>query len=191
MSAPTIRVADPERDATAIAAIYRPIVLETATSFEVDPPSSEEMSNRVRSTLETYPWIVAEQAGEVVAYAYGSRLRARSAYRFSVEVSVYLAERARGRGLGRRIYDALLRVLEDLGYANAYAGIALPNEASVRLHESMGFRSIGVFERVGFKRGAWHDVSWWQLELQPGTLEAPESFSDLSDSRLGSLLGGH
>jgi phosphinothricin acetyltransferase len=119
------------------------------------------------------PWLVAERDGGVTGYAYASPHRARAAYRWGADVSVYLDERERGRGSGRALYGALLPVLRDLGYTGAYAGITLPNPASVALHESMGFSLVGVYRRVGYKLGGWHDVGWWQLVLADPLPEVP------------------
>src|SRR4051812_47636168 len=125
------------------------------------------------------PWLVASRDGAVVGYAYASRHRARRAYRWSVEVSVYLRESEQGRGTGRALYDELLDVLRGLGYVRALAGITLPNEQSVGLHEAMGFEPIGIFRGVGFKHGQWHDVGWWQLSLCDPTAapEEPKAWS--------------
>ena len=151
-------------DAAAVAAVYAPYVLETVASFEAEPPTPEEMAERIAGG---HVWLVAELAGQVVGFAYGGPHRARPAYRWSVEVSVYLAPQATGRGLGRALYGELLPLLGRLGYVSAYAGITLPNAASVGLHEAMGFTAVGAFVDVGFKHGEWHDVGWWQLALQP------------------------
>lgn len=164
-----IRLATPD-DASAIAGIYRPIVERTTISFEAVAPTHGEMRQRVIETLTLYPWLVLEDAAEILAYAYGSRHRPRAAYQWSVETSVYVDERHRGRGLGRRLYTTLFELLTAQGFANAYAGIALPNPASVTLHERMGFRRIGVFPRVGFKLGEWWDVGWWHRPLLEGTV---------------------
>jgi phosphinothricin acetyltransferase len=164
-----IRLATPD-DAPAIAGIYRPIVEGTTISFEAIAPTEAEMRQRVTETLTVYPWLVLEDAGGVLAYAYGCRHRARAAYQWSVETSVYVDERHRGRGLGRRLYATLLELLAAQGFANAYAGIALPNPASVALHERIGFRRIGVFPRVGYKFGEWWDVGWWYRPLSERTV---------------------
>ncbi len=160
-------------DVAAILAIYAPIVRETAISFEVEVPTAAEMQQRIEVTMRTLPWLVAEAGGEVRGYAYASKHRERAAYQWSVDVSVYVAPEARRIGIARALYEPLLGILEDLGYSSAFAGIALPNEASVRFHESMGFRPIGVYRKVGYKQGAWHDVGWWQRELRDYGL-APE-----------------
>ncbi|MBI1340053.1 GNAT family N-acetyltransferase [bacterium] len=153
-------------DADDFAAIYRPIVENTFISFEETAPSAADMMQRIVTTLETHPWLVAEEAGAVIAYAYATPHRARAAYRWSCDVSVYVAAHARRRGLASDLYRRLLATLVNQGFANAFAGIALPNDASVGVHERMGFRAIGVYPRVGLKKGAWRDVGWWGLPLQ-------------------------
>jgi phosphinothricin acetyltransferase len=168
-----VRVAT-EGDAGAVQAIYAPEVAATAISFEVDPPSADEMRTRIRETLRTHPWFVCEEAGHVLGYAYASPHRPRAAYRWSVDVSVYIDRSARRRGMGRALYAPLFRILARQGYQTAYAGITLPNAGSVGLHEAMGFRLIGVYEAVGYKLGAWHDVGWWALGLGPRPAEPAE-----------------
>ncbi|HKR22042.1 MAG TPA: arsinothricin resistance N-acetyltransferase ArsN1 family B [Pyrinomonadaceae bacterium] len=159
-----IRLATPA-DAADVLAIYAPIVRDTAISFELVPPTVTQMQERIESTLDQLPWLVAEEAQHVVGYAYASRYRQRAAYQWSVEVSAYVREDARRSGVAGALYRALLGILEDLSYRTALAGIALPNEASVAFHESMGFKPAGVYHNVGFKMGTWHDVGWWQLPL--------------------------
>lgn len=159
-----IRVARPE-DAETIQSIYAPIVLNTAISFEAAVPSVAEIRERIAITLQTYPYLVAVQEGQVVGYAYASQHRARAAYRWAVDVTVYVAEGQRRSGVGRQLYDVLLPALKRLGYRSAYAGIALPNEGSVGLHERLGFQHIGTFPQVGFKLEAWHDVGYWRFDL--------------------------
>jgi L-amino acid N-acyltransferase YncA len=163
---PVVRLAEPT-DGSGVHAIYAPIVRDTAISFEVDPPSIEEMSRRIASTLPKYPWLVADDDGEILGYVYGGRHRERSAYQFSVDVTVYIQERARRSGVGHALYSTLLALLTLQGYHRAHAGITLPNEASVRLHESHGFLPVGVYPAVGYKLGEWHDVGWWQRPLRP------------------------
>lgn len=162
-----IRGADARQDAAACAAIYAPHVEDGPTSFEEEAPGPEEMMARIEETAATHPWLVAEDGGEVVGYAYSCRHRSRPAYRWSAEVSVYIGEGHRGRGVGRGLYEALLTELRERGFHFAYAGITLPNEASVALHEALGFEPVGVFEEIGWKAGAWRDVGWWQLRLGP------------------------
>ena len=154
-------------DAAAIAAIYDPIVVETCVSFEELPPGPNEMRRRITALAETYPWLVAERAGRVVGYAYAGQHRARAAYRWSVDVSVYVAADARRCGIARSLYDALFETLATQGFCAAFAGITLPNDASCRLHERAGFVRVGIYQAVGFKFGAWHDTAWYERRLRP------------------------
>jgi L-amino acid N-acyltransferase YncA len=173
MSPVTIRDADPERDAAACAAIYAPCVAEGVTSFEERAPEAVEMAARIERIATTHPWLVAESGGGVVGYAYACPHRERAAYRWAVDVSVYVAAGRRGKGVGKSLYEALFARLRRQRFQVACAGITLPNEASVGLHESLGFLAVGVNRRIGWKRGAWRDVGWWQLELTPPGAEAP------------------
>jgi L-amino acid N-acyltransferase YncA len=169
----TIRDADPARDAAACAAIYAPHVEGSAVSFEERAPDAAEMAARIERYAAGHAWLVAEREGEVVGYAYATAFNERPAYRWSTSVSVYIAEGARGEGVGRALYEALLARLRASGFRMACAGITLPNEASVGLHESLGFEQIGVNPEIGFKDGAWHDVGWFQLELAPAAEDPP------------------
>jgi L-amino acid N-acyltransferase YncA len=167
----TIRIAAPS-DAEAVAAIYAPIVRDTTISFELESPSVGEMRARIVSTLQKLPWLVSlDDRGLVDGYVYASKHRERAAYQWSVDVTAYVREDARGQGVGKRLYARLFDELVQLGYFQAFAGIALPNEASVALHESLGFEPLGVYRKVGFKHGAWCDVGWWQKQLQVPTVE--------------------
>jgi phosphinothricin acetyltransferase len=167
MEPATIRSADPDRDAAACATIYAPHVEAGATSFEEVPPDPARFAERIAGIAATYPWLVAEREGEVVGFSYACPHRARPAYRWAVEVSVYVAAEERGRGHGRALYHELLERLRQQRFQVACAGITLPNEASVALHESLGFVAVGVYRRIGWKDGSWRDVGWWQLELAP------------------------
>jgi L-amino acid N-acyltransferase YncA len=155
-----------ESDAEAIASIYRPIVESTSISFETAPPDREEIARRIVETTREHPWLVCEIGGRVAGYAYATKHRVRSAYRWSVDTSVYVDAGCRQGGVGRGLYTSLFAILSAQGFFNAYAGIALPNAASVGLHEAVGFRKVGVYQRVGYKFGEWRDVGWWQLELK-------------------------
>ena len=173
----SIRVATPS-DAEAVAAIYAPIVRDTTISFELEPPSIEDMRARIDATSRSLPWLVSLDAhGLVDGYAYAGKHRERAAYQWSVDVTAYVREDARGQGVGKRLYAQLFDDLVRLGYVQAFAGIALPNDASVALHESLGFEPLGVYRKVGFKHGAWRDVGWWQKQLQTPMAEpvAPRS----------------
>lgn len=160
-----IRVARVD-DGPDLAEIYAPIVRDTSISFEEVPPTADEMSRRIESTLRTHPWLVAEDAGTAIAYAYAAAHRVRAAYRWSCDVSVYVAEGSRRAGLAQDLYAQLIRTLINLGFGSAFAGITLPNEASVGFHKRMGFELVGVYRRVGFKNGDWRDVGWWSRPLQ-------------------------
>lgn len=160
-------------DAEAFAAIYAPIVRDTPISFETEPPSVEEMRHRIEKYLETYPWLVAEREGRIDGYAYASAHRDRKAYQWSVDVSCYVHADARKRGVGKRLYTALLAILARQGFHSAFAGIALPNAASTALHEAVGFREIGRYREVGFKAGAWRDTAWYQCLLGEARADPP------------------
>ena len=173
-----------ETDAERMLAIYTPIIRETAISFELEPPTVAEFQLRVSNTLRQTPWLVCEEDGKILGYAYAGSYRARAAYQWSVEVTVYVGPASRGRGVGRALYTALCRCLRVQGYHNAFAAIALPNDASVKLHEKLGFKPIGVYRSVGHKLGRWHDVGWWQLALrESGSSPSPPlPVRDVSDT---------
>jgi phosphinothricin acetyltransferase len=169
-----VRHADPDRDAAAIAAIYAPEVHSGVVSFEAEPPSAEEMRRRIEEGAREYPWLVAERDGAVAGYAYGSRHRGRAAYRWTVEVTVYVDAARRRSGVGRELYEALLPLLARQRLHLAVAGITLPNAGSVALHEAVGFKPVGVYPEIGHKFGAWHDVGWWQALLRAARAEPEE-----------------
>jgi L-amino acid N-acyltransferase YncA len=179
-----VRRADPSRDAPAVAAIYRPAVEDGLASFEETAPDAAAMAERIRTTLERLPWLVAELEGAVVGYAYAAPHHARPGYRWSVNVSVYVRDGATGRGIGRRLYDVLFDLLRQQGIVNVYAGITQPNPASVALHRAMGMTPVATYPRVGFKHGAWHDVAWyWRRLWEPaGPPPEPIPYASL-DSR--------
>lgn len=162
-----VRTARPE-DGPAVAAVYAPYVTDSVISFEETPPTAEEMSGRIARILPSHPFLVFEDAGTVLAYAYASPHRERAAYRWSCDVTVYAAAQVHRRGIGRALYAELLGLVERQGLHVAYAGITLPNEKSVGLHEAMGFRRVGDYREVGFKHGAWRDVGWWARPLASG-----------------------
>jgi len=164
-----IRDADPTRDAAACAAIYAPHVEGSAVSFEERVPDAAELGARIERYGRSHAWLVAEREGEVVGYAYATAFNERPAYRWSTYVSVYIAEGARGEGVGRALYEALFDRLRERGFRMACAGITLPNEASERLHGCLGFERTGVNREIGFKNGTWRDVGWFQLELSPAS----------------------
>ncbi|PLY04068.1 MAG: phosphinothricin acetyltransferase [Desulfuromonas sp.] len=161
-----IRDAAPD-DAAAIAAIYNPYILDTVITFEEHPVTEQVMAERIRTINRGYPWLVFEQNGLCLGYAYASAWKDRSAYRFSCETSIYLAAQAHGQGVGTRLYEALLDDLRRRGQRTAIACIALPNPASVALHEKLGFRKVGHFAAVGIKFSRSIDVGYWQHQLNP------------------------
>jgi L-amino acid N-acyltransferase YncA len=163
---PTVRDAT-EHDAAACAAIYAPYVTDTVITFESEPPTAEEMAQRIATAQRTHAWLVLVDDGRVVGYAYGGPFRSREAWRWSCEVSVYLETGRRRGGGGRALYEALLERLTDRGYRTAVAGMTLPNEASEGLHRAMGFEPVGVYPRIGWKFGQWHDVAFAQRPLGP------------------------
>jgi phosphinothricin acetyltransferase len=173
MTSLTIRDADPERDASGCAAIYAPNVEASATSFEERVPSREEMVTRIERISRTHRWLVVERGSELLGYAYACAHRERPAYRWATDVSVYVAEEQQRRGIGRALYEELFARLRLQRFRVACAGITLPNEASVQLHERLRFSAVGVYRRIGWKAGAWRDVGWWQLDLAPNSDEPP------------------
>jgi L-amino acid N-acyltransferase YncA len=173
-----IRDAEPPRDAAACAAIYAPHVEGGAVSFEEVAPDAAAMAVRIETTRTTHPWLVAVDREEVRGFAYACRHRERAAYRWAADVSVYVAEGARGVGVGRALYAELLERLRAAGLRTACAGITLPNPASVALHEAFGFEPVGVYRRIGWKDGAWRDVGWWQLQLAPPSPPDPRRSID-------------
>jgi phosphinothricin acetyltransferase len=159
-----IREARPE-DARALRDVYAPFVERTAVTFETEVPTVDDFAARVAKAQSHWSWLVAETPAGIAGYAYGTRWRERQAYGKTVETSAYLDQRFHRQGIGLALYRALLEDLAAKGYHTAVAGIALPNEASVALHRSLGFEPVGVFRAVGFKLGAWHDVAWFQRRL--------------------------
>jgi L-amino acid N-acyltransferase YncA len=155
-------------DAEACAAIYAPYVLDTPITFELEPPPAAEFARRIAAAQRTHAWLVLEDDGRVVGYAYGGPMKERAAYRWSCEVSVYLELDRRRTGGGRMLYEALLARLAERGYRTAIAGMALPNNASVGLHRALGFEPVGTYRRIGWKLGGWHDVAWVQRPLATG-----------------------
>jgi L-amino acid N-acyltransferase YncA len=156
-----------ETDAARIAEIYAHYVLKTTATFEIEPPAPDEMARRIGRVLEKHAWLVAEENGTVRGYSYGSTFKERAAYIHSTEVTVYIDKDFCGRGMGRHLCGKLLERLQALGYIQAIAGIALPNPASVRLHERFGFKKVAHFKQVGCKLDRWIDLGYWQKQLNP------------------------
>jgi L-amino acid N-acyltransferase YncA len=172
-------------DAAAISRIYEPIVRSTSISFEIEPPTPAIIHDRICASIEMYPWLSAELEGAVVGYAYAGRHRERAAYRWSVDVSAYVHQDFRGQGIGRALYERLFQILRKQRFRSAFAGIALPNDASVGLHEALGFEPVGIYHDVGFKLGGWHQVGWWRLGLSsdPAPPTEPIPFAVLTEPR--------
>jgi L-amino acid N-acyltransferase YncA len=162
-----------ETDADACAAIYGPAVEGSSASFEEVAPDAGEMARRIAQTGPRFPWVVEEAVGRVRGYAYAGPHRARPAYRWAADVAVYVDAGARGEGVGRAVLGAVVRILTLQGYRAACGGIAQPNPASVRLHESLGFALVGVYPRIGWKLGAWRDVGWWVAPLGEDAGDGP------------------
>jgi L-amino acid N-acyltransferase YncA len=173
-----IRLATPD-DASEVAEIYRPFCDASHISFEWPAPGAAEIARRIETTNRRFAWLVDEDGGRVTGYAYASPHRERAAYRWAVEVTVYIRGHFRGRGIGRALYTELFAMLRAQGLVKAYAGIALPNPASQAFHESMGFTLVGVYPKIGYKLGAWWDTGWWQLALQPEVASPAEPSAPL------------
>lgn len=170
---PLIRLAS-TADAPAVAAIYAPYCEQTSVSFETVAPSEGEMARRIANVIAHKPWIVLDDGSGVVGYAYAGAHNERAAYRWAVSTAIYVNGDRWRRGVGRALYTTLFDLLRYAGYFRATAGITLPNAASVGLHEAVGFTQVGVYRRVGYKLGAWHDVAWFDVELQPARPDPPE-----------------
>ena len=159
-----IRLAKPS-DARSLLDIYAPYVENTAITFEYEVPTIEDFATRIAKTLEKYPYLVAEEDGVVVGYAYASTYYARAAYDWAVELSVYVSQDARGKGVGSKLYDALEEMLEQMGYIHFLACISLPNEASLALHRKRGYQQVAHFPKIGYKFNRWNDIVWLQKSL--------------------------
>ncbi|MBI2433581.1 MAG: N-acetyltransferase [Candidatus Hydrogenedentes bacterium] len=184
-----LRAATPA-DAEAILSIYAPYVRDTAVSFDTEVPDQAAYARHIEEHLHRYPWLVAEQEREVIGYSYASLHRTRAAYRWSVESSIYIAAKARRSGVGRALYTALFDLLRRQGFVRCYAGITLPNPASLGFHEAFGFEPVGVYHAAGFKQGRWYDVGWWEYAIVPlpGVPQEPMPFSVLELE--GELMDG-
>jgi L-amino acid N-acyltransferase YncA len=168
-----IRLATPD-DGPALAGIYRPAVTDSVISFELEPPSGTVMAERAARVMALAPWLVYERDAAVIGYAYAGKHSERPAYDWSLDVSVYVHRDAHRRGVARALYASLFAALIVQGFRNAYAGITLPNAASVGFHASQGFTPVGVYRGVGYKLGAWHDVGWFERPLAPRIIDPPK-----------------
>jgi phosphinothricin acetyltransferase len=169
---PPIRLAR-SQDAEAVAAIYAPYCENSIVAFETTAPTAQEMAGRIVKVTQRYPWLVLDIEGEVAGYVYASQHRERAAYQWSVDVTAYTHANFQRQGVGRALYISLFQLLRLQGFYRAHAGIALPNAASVGLHQALGFQHIGIYESVGYKLGDWQDVAWFQLTLQPEQPDPP------------------
>jgi phosphinothricin acetyltransferase len=147
-------------DAEAVLNIYKPYIESTSITFETSVPSVDEFAARIESYTEKYPWLIAEDSGNVIGYAYASKHRERDAYQWCVESSVYVLEKYHRSGIAMKLYNSLFSILKECGYVNVYAGITLPNPKSYTFHKKMGFEDIGVYKNIGYKFDKWHDVAW-------------------------------
>lgn len=187
-----VRLADPARDAQRVAEIYRPYVEGTVISFEEIAPSAADVAGRIQSVLAWTPWLVAvDDNDRVIGYAYASRHRERAGYRWSVDLTVYVDPSFQGRRVGKALYAELLPILRRQRFVNAYAGVGLPNDASVAIHQSIGMARVGVYEKIGWKLGRWVDVAWYAMRLtEPvdngSPPAAPVPFSSIADE-IGSV----
>lgn len=166
-------------DAEGILAIYSPFILYSAASFETRVPDLEEFKKRIDHYLQKYPWLVCTINGLIAGYVYASNYRDREAYQWSCECSVYVHEQYRGRGIGKELYAVLFSILQKQGFRTVYAGITLPNDASIKVHEKFGFKLLAVYENVGYKLGGWKSVGWWRLQLNNYDLNPPPPLSFL------------
>lgn len=171
-------------DADAIAEIYAPFCTDTIVSFEYVAPSPDDMAARIRQTTVRYPWLILDEDGTVAGYAYAGQHSPRTAYQWSADVTAYIAATYRRRGVGRALYTSLLAALRCQGFYKAFGGISLPNEASVGLHLAMGMDLVGVYRGVGYKFGAWHDVGWYGVDIQPEQVDPapPRPLPEILDS---------
>lgn len=159
-----VRFASPD-DAEGVLAVYAPYVKDTPITFETEVPGIDGFHSRMSGVMETYPYLVVEDGGRIVGYAYAHRIGERASYDWDAEFSIYLEGGHTGRGIGTALSHALLQLLEIQGVRNVFSLIAVPNPASIGLHEKLGFRHMGTQERAGYKLGAWHDVEWMQKPI--------------------------
>jgi L-amino acid N-acyltransferase YncA len=184
-----IRLAN-EKDADGILAIYTPYITNTSFTFETEVPAVKAFADRINSYLNNWPWLVCEMDGKIAGYAYGSRYRERTGYQWCVECSVYIHDDFQRRGIAKILYNALFEILKQQGYRNVYAVINLPNDKSVQLHESCGFKWFVTYENAGYKLGKWKNVGWWQLVVNDYSNEPapPRKFSELNKKMVEKIL---
>ena len=184
-----IRIAKSE-DAAALLDIYTPFILNTGITQETEVPAVADFQQRILNTLEERPWIVCESDGEIAGYAYAGKHRERKGYQWCTEASVYVSDKHYRKGIAKALYTALFKILELQGYVNVYAVITLPNDRSVAFHEALGFKYLTTYKKIGYKLGQWHDVGWWELQVNPYDPSPgdPVRFSALSTKAVRHLL---
>ena len=161
-------------DISDILGIYAPYIIDTCISFETEVPTVEEFTTRIENIMKNYPYLVCEADNKIVGYAYASKHRERAAYKYSADVSVYVASEYQRQGVGKTLYSKLFELLREQGIYTIYAGVSLPNDKSVGLHKSLGFKDVGIYRNVGYKLGKWIDVLWLEKTLrnydEPGSI---------------------
>lgn len=178
-----------EKDIQAVLDIYKPYIETTAITFETEVPTYEEFAQRVNHKLEQFPWLVYEEEGKILGYAYASLMRERAAYSWDAELSVYLQEGNHGLGIGSKLYLVLEAILKEMNFVNLYGCITYPNEKSVRLHQKLGYKAIGIFHNSGYKLGSWHDVLWMEKQIRPWTTpEKTKTIHEIDKVKLECLL---
>jgi len=186
---PEIRLATKE-DAASMLNIYAPFILNSGITQEIEIPSLENFTQRIISTLSERPWLVYIINGELAGYAYAGKHRERKGYQWCIEPSVYIESKYYNRGVADALYTALFSILKLQGYVNAYAVITLPNDKSVRFHEKFGFSYLTTYKKIGFKLGQWHDVGWWEMQINPhlNNLFDPEKITSLDMNDVSEIL---
>lgn len=178
-----------EKDIQTVLDIYKPYIETTAITFETEVPTYEEFVQRVNHKLEQFPWLVYEEEGKILGYAYASLMRERAAYSWDAELSVYLQEGNHGLGIGSKLYLVLEAILKEMNFVNLYGCITYPNEKSVRLHQKLGYKEIGIFHNSGYKLGSWHDVLWMEKQIRPWTTpEKTKTIHEIDKVKLECLL---
>lgn len=178
-----------EKDIQTVLDIYKPYIETTAITFETEVPTYEEFVQRVNHKLEQFPWLVYEEEGKILGYAYASLMRERAAYSWDAELSVYLQEGNHGLGIGSKLYLVLEAILKEMNFVNLYGCITYPNEKSVRLHQKLGYKEIGIFHNSGYKLGSWHDVLWMEKQIRPWTTpEKTKTILEIDKVKLECLL---
>ena len=184
-----IRVAT-ENDAGGILSIYQPYIENTSFTFETEVPSLDAFKERINNYLINFPWLVCEINNVIAGYAYGGKHCERTAYQWCIESSIYIHDDFQKSGIGKALYFALIEILRKQGFRNVYAVINLPNDNSVKFHESCGFEYFATYEKVGYKLGKWKNVGWWELSINEYGDEpaAPIKFSELNKDFMSALF---